>query len=449
MKRFFFWNRDEPQKPADQRDRGGQGDSAGLMTGNPAEDERSLRILLESIAEVGSSLELDQVLGGIVDKSLQVTDAERALLLLGPSPDELQIKIARAREGGDLTIDQQYSTSVVRRSLTEGQPVRSVVQSDREALELGQSVFDLKLRAVMCAPLQVKDKTIGAIYVDSRGQRREFSARDLALFGALSAQLAIAVENARLLQDSLAKIRLEKDVEVLKRIQRHLLAPVPERVPGLELALQYVPVEGASGDTYDFVPLGAGRMAFLIGDVTGHGIGAALLTHAAQAAMRSYLELLDDVQQVVSRLNNRLVAGVETGNFMSLLLVIVDTKARTLHYVNAGHPGLIHVSAGGATELEKTGMVLGVVADQHYAARGPIPLAPGDLLFLRTDGVDETMNPSREIFGSERLLALLGKQRGRAAKDVLAAVHAALTAHAASQPWEDDLSMIAIRIQPA
>jgi sigma-B regulation protein RsbU (phosphoserine phosphatase) len=88
---------------------------------------------------------------------------------------------------------------------------------------------------------------------------------------------------------------------------------------GLQMALRYVAADKASGDTYDFVPLSDGRVAVMIGDVTGHGVGAALLTHAVQAALRSYLELLDD-PTIVTRFNQRLVAGVETGNFMSLVL---------------------------------------------------------------------------------------------------------------------------------
>src|SRR5690606_14010704 len=244
----------------------------------------------------------------------------------------------------------------------------------------------------MCAPLRVRNRTIGVVYVDSTAVRREFSSRDLALFGALSAQLAIAVENARLHEDSLAKAQMEKDFEIAKQIQKHLLAPVPSDVEDLELAVRFYARDAASGDTYDFIPLGDGRLVALIGDVTGHGVGAALLSHAAQAAVRSYFELIDDLSEVATRLNNRLVASVETGNFMSLILVLVDPRERTMRYVNAGHPGILLGRRGEVRELEKTGMVLGVVGGQRYADSGPLPLEPADLLLLRTDGVDETRN---------------------------------------------------------
>ncbi|MEM7198681.1 MAG: PP2C family protein-serine/threonine phosphatase [Planctomycetota bacterium] len=443
MKRFFFWSRGandaEERAEADLN-------SSGLLTGNPDQDQDSLRILLESIADVSTNMHLDSVLEGMASKSLGVTDAERAIVLLGSSFDEMDIRLSRDREGTDLGADLQFSRSVVRRAVTEVQAVRSVVQSDQEALELGQSVFDLKLRAVMCAPLMVKERLLGAIYVDSRAQRREFSSRDLALFGALTAQLAVAVDNARLYADSLEKVKLEKDLEIAQRIQQHLLPPAPADVPGLDVALRYAPCEAASGDTYDFLPVGEDKLAVLIGDVTGHGLGAALLTHSAQAGMRSYLELLDDPSEVVTRLNNRLVAGVETGNFMSLALLVIDARARTLHYVNAGHPELVIARESGLESFAKTGMVLGVVADADYPVQGPIDLAPGDLIFLRTDGVEETMSTAREAYGEGRLDEVIASGRHLSADAVLAKLEEELTRHRGNQPREDDVTMIAIKV---
>jgi phosphoserine phosphatase RsbU/P len=445
----WFWKREEepPQKARRPvRDGHDNRDESTLLTGDAAEDSRSLEILLDTIAAVTANIDLDGVLRDIVDRSLQVTRAERAILLLGDSPDNLSVRVTQDKDGRSLEGDLQWSRSLVRRCLEEGVAVRSVVQSDQEALELGQSVYDLKLRAVMCAPMRARNRTVGVIYVDSRAVRREFSSRDLALFGAISAQLAISVENARLHADSLEKARLQKDIEIARRIQQHLLPQVPKDMAGLQMALSYVAADKASGDTYDFVPLSGGRVALMIGDVTGHGVGAALLTHAVQAALRSYLELLSDPNEIVTRLNQRLVAGVETGNFMSLVLVIVDPHARTLQYVNAGHPGLIHVHAGGITVLEKTGMVLGVVGDQTYAVSPIVPLAPGDLLFLHTDGVDEAMSPSRAVFGSERLHQMLGQLRSESADQVLQSVEARLRDHVGSGTFEDDFTMIAVKL---
>lgn len=443
MKRFWFWKREEDTAttPA-ARDP----DESSLWSGDAAEDARSLEILLDTIAAVTANIDLDGVLRDIVDRSLVVTQAERAILLLGDSPDTLTVRVAQDKEGQQLTGDLQWSRSLVKRCLEQGQAVRSVVQSDQEALELGQSVYDLKLRAVMCAPMMAQDRVVGVIYVDSRAVRREFSARDLGLFGAISAQLAIAVDNARLHADSLEKVKLEKDIEIARRIQQHLLPAVPRGIDGLDFGLRYEAAERASGDTYDFMPMRDGRHAVMIGDVTGHGVGSALLTHTVQAALRSYLELLDDPSEIVTRLNQRLVASVETGNFMSLLLAIVDPKARTLQYVNAGHPGVIVCGADGVTVHERTGMVLGVVDDQRYEVSPTIQLQAGDLLFLHTDGIDEAMSPDREVFGTARLHDLLGRLRSERADVVLARVEDALHEHTGGASVEDDSTMIAVKL---
>lgn len=419
-----------------------------ILTGDATEDSRSLEILLDTIAAVTSNIDLDSVLRDIVDRSLQVTNAERAILLLGDDPDRLTVRIAQDKERETLTGELQWSRSLVRRCMEEQVAVRSVVQSDQEALEIGRSVYDLKLRAVMCAPMRSKDRTVGVIYVDSRAVRREFSARDLALFGAISAQLAISVENARLHADSLEKVKLQKDVEIARRIQQHLLPTVPRDWGGFEIDIRYEAAEQASGDTYDCVEMPGGRYAIMIGDVTGHGVGAALLTHAVQAALRSYLELIDDAATVITKVNQRLVEGVETGNFMSLLLIILDPKKGTLEYVNAGHPGLVVCHKNGIQVLEKTGMVLGVVGDQVYEASPTVKLEPGDVLFLHTDGVDEAMSPDRTVFGIERLQQLVGEQRrtGAGANDILVEVEKQIRAHVGSDLLEDDFTMIAVKL---
>ncbi|MCB9868339.1 MAG: SpoIIE family protein phosphatase [Planctomycetes bacterium] len=448
MNRFFFWKRD----PAEQGSNAGTGDTgdpapAGLLTGDPARDEESLQILLESIAEVSAALDLDHVLERIVDRSLQITHADRAMLLLGSGPDDLTVRIARSGAGEDLGADIDYSRTVVKRTLGELRAGQYRIQSSEEAAQLGQSVFDLKLRTVLCAPLVAKDHVVGVIYVDSKATRGEFSSRDLALFDALSAQLAVSVENARLYEDSIQKARLEQDVEIARQIQRHLLPKVPDNFPGLDIALHFAAVSQASGDSYDFLRTGASTLAVMIGDVTGHGVGAALLTHAAQAAMRSYLELLDDLGQVVSRLNNRLVEAVEPGVFISAVLFVVDAAAKTLSYVNAGHPPLFLVRDGELVEFEKTGMVLGVVEGQDYQVRGPIPLRSGDLIFVRTDGVEETMNAAREVYGVERLKAFLSSHRHLPAAELLSALDASLCEHAGELEAEDDVTMIALRVE--
>lgn len=447
MKWWTFWRRETADSDPSARGASDRG-SSGLLTGNPDEDVQSLEVLLESIAEVNSSIDLDRVLHDIVAKSLDISQAERGILLLGADPKHLEVRVALTNDGKALGSDVVYSRTLVDRCLTEGTAERSVVQSDQQARELGQSVSDLKLRAVMCAPLIARSKTVGVIYVDSKVLRGEFSERELALFGALSAQLANAIETARLHEDSIEKVRMQKDFEIANKIQQHLLTKLPSEVPGLDVSMRFKARDEASGDTYDFIPLSGDRLVTVVGDVTGHGVGAALLTHAAQSAVRSYFELIDDVAQVAARLNDRLVESVETGNFMSMLLLLIDPHSRTATYVNAGHPGLWLIRDGEVREFDKTGMVLGVVEGQDYPSSTPIQLQSDDLLFLRTDGVEETRGADGSLYGEERLRDYLSGCAGQPAERVLAGLDEDLARFAGGAVQDDDVTIVAIRLLP-
>jgi sigma-B regulation protein RsbU (phosphoserine phosphatase) len=189
-----------------------------------------------------------------------------------------------------------------------------------------------------------------------------------------------------------------------------------------------------------------GRLAIMMGDVTGHGVGAALITHTAQASLRSYLELLSDPAEVVRRLNNRLVASIETGTFMSLFLGILDVRRQTLTWVNAGHPGAWIVREDRATELEKTAMALGILDGQDFTAAGPIELSEGDLLFLCTDGMLETRNSAGGFYGSERLAEKLVACRGCTAHEVLETVLQDGNEFRAGHEVEDDWTMLAVKV---
>ncbi|MEE9125855.1 MAG: GAF domain-containing protein, partial [Planctomycetota bacterium] len=162
MKRFFFGRRKGLTKASTTPD---PNRTSGLLTGDPAQDRQSIEILLESIAEVTSNIDLDVVLQDIVARSVEVSQAERGILLLGSETDNMAVRTARDSKGADLGQDVDYSRSVVQRSVTERRAGQYQVQSSQEALQLGQSVFDLKLRTAMCAPLQAQGRLVGVIYV--------------------------------------------------------------------------------------------------------------------------------------------------------------------------------------------------------------------------------------------------------------------------------------------
>lgn len=382
----------------------------------PAGPDRQ-RILLDALADLSSTLDLDEVLDRILARSLELSGAERALLLLVGEEGRLAARRARRADGRPLEPDGvAFSSTVVRRALREGRAVTQELSSDSQALALSESVFQLRLRSVLCAPMTWRGRVLGAIYVDSRVQRKTFQAADREVAEALARQAAIALQNARLLREAEERARLGRELELAAEIQQDLLPDAPPAVPGLDVAGRAEPCEEISGDFYDFLPLEGERLGFLVADVTGHGVGPALLAAEARGEIHALLPLRPDPGWVLSRVHASLRTFMDPGRFLTLLLVVVEPAGGRLLWASAGHPeGLLLRAGGGRELLGRTGPPLGVDVDAIHTSRALAGLGPGDRLLACTDGVLEARDASGEVLGAPRLEAALRRLDGSAA----------------------------------
>ncbi len=429
-------------------------DSTAFLTGNDGLDRRTIEILLRGIAQVTESRELEPLLIDIVDTSIEVTGAERGMLILHDDKAGLTVRVARARGKKPVEGEVRFSTSIVRRVLGDLEPVRAQVSSDSEALELGTSVYDLKLRGVMCVPLVASEDPKeqaerGVLYVDSKAATREYSQKDLSLFAALSQYIRIALQNARLHIVSLEKVRLEQSLEFAAQIQRDLMAEQPRNVVGYDIHGWYRPAEGTTGDFYDFVKMRAGRHGVFVGDVSGHGIGPALIMAEAKSALRQGLKLLDDPAAIVRSVCEDLSPRMENNLFLTLFVAVLapDGSVKTL---NAGHtPPLVWRAATKTVEsIPGHAPALGFVDDFPYE-EGPVyQLAVGDVLVCLTDGLVEarSIENSEDLYGEERMQQSLARH---AAKDLGgAALVEAMIAEVlafAGGLREDDMTLLVVR----
>ncbi len=437
-------NRGEPRTRASEPDT----DQTRFLTGDDRIDSQKVRILLDTVAELISTTDHAQVLRSIVDKSIRVVGAERGILFLFEEgdPTRLRIQVARDAAGRDLEAPIQYSTTVTRKVATEGEAMCWKVSSQEEAADLSQSIVDMKLRAVMCVTLRVKERRLGVIYVDSRASHREFSRADLRFFDALAGALSIAVENARLIRETVASERVKEQVKVARAIQEGLLPRNPVGVKGFELAGWSLAAEEALGDYYDFIRLADGRWVVAIGDVAGHGIGPALLMSSARSLLHSLTDAPFELAQVLWRMNNRFQQDTGGTLFMSLFVGIVDPAQRTLVYGNAGHAAPLLVRKNGNTtlELRGTGLALGIERDMPYGVSEPLDLAPGDVLVFTTDGVLEARRDD-EFFGRGRLEQAVRAHSALAARSLIEAVHRAVLEFTGGVAPGDDLTLVVVR----
>ena len=465
---MFFWKKKKPavKAPAEVPPTGlapidGEDSGTQFLTGDRDLDRRTVDVLLETIARVSTSRDLNSLLVDIVDHSVELTSAERGFLILLDDAGEPQVRVARTKEREDVQEDIRFSTSIVRKVLETKEPMLATVQSDSDALELGRSVFDLKLRAVMCVPLDAGgapraadasgDETAmaqpGVLYVDSRAASREFSHRDLGLFAALSQHISITLDKARLHLHSIEKERLEKNLELAQAIQDGLMPPVPKDIPGLEIHGWCRPAEQTSGDFFDFVKTKDQRLAAVIGDVTGHGIGPALITASAQAGLRSYLRVIPDPAEALTTLNQDLSERMDDGMFVTLLLMVFGDDGG-MDVVNAGHHAALIVRDGKILSDEGHGPALGMVPDLPFEVESRMQLESGDLLLAFTDGLIEAHDPTdRELlFGEDRVRDLLVEHaaKGTSAEGVALAL-AEQALEFSGGVHDDDITLVVVR----
>jgi len=421
---------------------------AGFLTGDANRDQRNIDILLDTIAEVSSTIDLGDLFVSVVDKTLEITQAERGILMLFDDEGALQVQVARDSLKRDLPPDISYSHSVPEKVAREGTAETLIDAASHSDASLGQSILDLRLLTVMCVPLKVREKIIGVLYVDSRASSREFNDSDLMLFKALSYQLAIAIENARLVNEAIERQRLQQSLLIAQDIQRSLLPPGRLDLPSHDIYGISEPCDETGGDYFDYIRVRDGRLGLVVGDVSGHGIGAALFMATARALLRAFVSTHAGLDGVFRDLNNSLERDMGTGSFMTLFYGDLDVRENLLRYVRAGHnePLLYRPAESGFRELTAPGMALGFVRDYEYEVAGPVELLPGDILILYTDGIPEARNRGKEQFGMARFQEIVESYRTRSSREIVEGIVRRVRDFAGQEQFEDDLTLIVVKV---
>jgi sigma-B regulation protein RsbU (phosphoserine phosphatase) len=215
-------------------------------------------------------------------------------------------------------------------------------------------------------------------------------------------------------------------------------------VPGLDVGAAVHPAEQTGGDYIDFVTAPDGSLGVAIGDVSGHGFGAALLMALTRAYVRSFCAEGLGVAKVLSAVNRMLLADLEGGQYVTMLLVHIDLADRVLSYASAGHvPGFILSRSGEVqTIMESTGIPLGLLTGHRIGAK-LAPLQPGQVIILVTDGITEAGEP--EEFGAERVIAYVREHRAEPAQQIADGVYRAARAHADGQAQQDDIAVVILK----
>ena len=417
-----------------------------------------LKRLLEASALLHSQLPLDEALSHMLDHAVSVTDADRGLLLEKDATDALIVKLAR--RNGALRVPPESVTpskTAIQLALKQQSPVitEDLAQADVD-LQAAQSVVAQRLRAVVVVPLFAiaranaqesmvnikRGELLGVLYLDSR-RPAAFSKLDRQILDALAADAANILDNARLVERERERQRLEQEINIARDIQQALLPRDFREYPHLSVTGFNLPCLAVGGDYFDVFPLSDGRTAFLIADVSGKGLGAAILTTMLQGAL-SGMTLGIDPASVFNHVNRFLCDHSEVGRYATMFFGTLDQDGH-LEFINAGHPSPILIRRGVAEEAFTEGSYpVGLVPEAEYTAVC-LKLEPGDTLVLFSDGVTEAMDPDEQMFGITRLKELLTGQMECPLELLQKCVLEAVENFARGAHQADDLTLLIVR----
>jgi PAS domain S-box-containing protein len=223
---------------------------------------------------------------------------------------------------------------------------------------------------------------------------------------------------------------------------------VAASVPGFDIAAAAYPADETGGDCLDLISLPDGCLGIVVGDVSGHGIGSALVMAETRAYVRSFLKTASDVGEILTQVNRELVEDLEGGRSVTLLLARIDPRTRSLVYASAGHvPGFLLGSSGEvAFVMEATGPPLGFFRDSEFSFSDVIPLDPGKIVLLLTDGVTESTAPDNVEFGAKRAIEYVRSHQHEPARQIAEGLYQATRAFAAHQPQRDDITLAVLKV---
>jgi len=413
---------------------------------------RKLELLLEVTNKTSRSQDLQNLLDLVMDTLFVLVSCDAAGIYLLQTPESITGELVehphvlhtKALRGYDskapTDIRLMSSEGLIGHVVETGQPIICPdVRRDSRYVKLRDAT-----RSEMVAPIVSNDEVIGVFDLESN-KLNAYTNEDMRVLSLLASQVAIIIEKMMLLKQLVEKKRLEGQLEVARQVQLFLL---PHRTPHLEnfdIAAYNYSTEEVSGDYYDFVRIYKDQLKFVIADVSGKGIPAALLMAFLRGSLHSAIQIGYATNVSMTKMNNLLWESTEQNQFVTAVHGVLDSSNRTLAFSNAGHnPPLLLDSDGDALYMDQGGLPLGLFKDTRYHEYF-LQLEAGQTLIFYTDGVTEAASTSGEEYGQERLarIAREGSQLG--ARELINYIYADILQHTEGQRPTDDVTFVIIR----
>jgi serine phosphatase RsbU (regulator of sigma subunit) len=418
-----------------------------------------LRAMLELARALQTSLSTDDVLAAVVEAALAVTGCERGFLLMRQG-EELAIRTARAKSGPLAESDLRVPTRLLMRALSQRKEFLSM-EFDPSAEEHGRTVADLELRSVVCVPLvrirmgssqetaalHPMDETVGLLYMDSRLKAADLSSGGRELLTTLALEASTVLENARLLEEQWARQRMEQELGIARQIQESLL---PRQLPStgwFRAAASNTPCQQVGGDYLDVRQVHPQCWTAISADVSGKGVGAALLAALLQGMFLAAPFTRLAMEEMMFRVNHFLSERTGGEQYVTIFYCTIEASG-LMRWANAGHPPPLVVRASGKLDaLAANGVPVGMLSEAAYPVEEN-QLGPGDKIVMYSDGLSEARNSVGGFFGLQRLCTVVNASPGASCQDLHASILSAVEEFTQGAPQSDDISLAVLEYQP-
>jgi serine phosphatase RsbU (regulator of sigma subunit)/CRP-like cAMP-binding protein len=389
---------------------------------------------LYSIAlDITRHLDRDKALEAIRDHAIDLTNSAGGDIYLHDKSSQLLVPHASMVHTvpcrvGETRIGRAFSTR-------QAQPPQSVIE---------RGCFEL------AAPIRIVDpkegeRMLGVLSVYRADDGTPYRALDKTMLELFASQAAIVIENADLYQSHLAKRELDAQLNAARRVQQSLIPAASPHIRGYQVAGLWHPAQQVSGDYYDFIPMADGHWGFVIADVAGKGLNAALFMANTRSILRGSAGAGGAVADIIRRANRAIEADSSGGMFVTAFFGILEPQTHRFTYVNAGHnlPLLYRSADRSVQELSGGNLALGIVPELDCDA-DELRFQPGDLLFMYTDGVTEATDAHESLYGEARLRDDLRAAGGETARRVIRFIDRRVREFTGAFPQSDDITVVAL-----
>lgn len=401
--------------------------------------QHRLNLLIDCSADINKAANIKELGTLLVKSAIDGTGFQRAAMLM-PADTEGEIEVMGFLDGES----RDATGTTFSRSLLDGASKGDVAcMLGGQTAGFGHSIADLCIHSAICCAIMVDDELVAYLYLDAREQEKEIQPDAAGFCQGLCRMAGLAFANLRRLTMQIRQVKLELDISAAREAQE-LLIPKDVGVGNVFVwGRIFIPGREASGDLLDIIPLTENRIALIVGDVSGKGVGAAILMASAQSFINSRITSGCSPEDTVTAVNKFVSKRSPMNRFLTLWVGIFDANAKELQYVDAGHGHWAIRRANGQAEAPPTpdGFLIGIDENSEYR-NATLLVEPGDRIIIFSDGIPEQQTETGEQYGAERVYELVADSPS--AEEDVNRLLAAVTKWAGSTQLDDDTTIVSL-----